>query len=90
LRAPYYSRFSLSYEKASLVAAYINIRSKGGIIVRDMEKNEYEHLRKRDNFIWISNDSSGLSYYYVVSLDTSDFILGVRDTSLLAVVNVDK
>lgn len=90
LRAQYYSRFSLSDEKASLVAAYINMRSRGGIIVRDMEKNEYKYLNKRGDFIWISDDSGGLSYYYIVSLDTSDFILGIRDTSLLAVVSVDK
>ncbi|WP_276132185.1 hypothetical protein [Polluticoccus soli] len=87
-RNSYYTKMGVPARNVDSVINYINNRSKGGTVIRTVQEEELKYLNDSKNYLWPNPNSKETSYYYVVSVDSPDFILGVRDTFLDAIINV--
>lgn len=84
----YYISLGVPSTDINRIVSYIKNRGKSGILIRELQKDEFNYLNDSNNYILFNKSNIIPSYYYAISLDSSDFIIGLKDSILYKVVNI--
>lgn len=78
-RVRHFKKLGVQENQIDSIGEFMFWRLKGGKIIHSLNHQEVDSLKKLHQSVF-KKDMTSIKYYYIKSIDSSDFIIGIKDS----------